>query len=142
VIEALLGFLRHRFELAVVFVVRDGMALGSAGFGTSLSDDAIGALVVPLNQPSVLRVAHDRIASYVGGTGESSMVQDRMFRLFGGVPTRLTVVPVAIKERVVNLVYAHGARAVSIEDAAGELGTLAMAAEEAFVRIILETKSS
>jgi hypothetical protein len=142
VIEALLGFLRHRFDVAVVFVVRDGLALGQVGFGNGQTSDAIGALVMPLTQPSVLRVAHERVATYVGGSGEASMVQDRMFRMFGGAPRQLVVVPVSIKDRVVNLLYAHGPRGVSIEDAAGELGTLAEAAEEAFVRIILETKSS
>lgn len=140
VIDALLGFLRHRFEVGVVFVIREGMALGQAGFGNDVSDDAIGALVVPLSQPSVLRIAHDKVASYVGSPAETSLVQDRMFRLFGAPPSRVAVVPVTINERVVNLLYAHEPRAIPIEDAAGELGTLAMSAEEAFVRIIKEAK--
>ena len=55
---------------------------------------------------------------------------------------QVVVVPVKIKERVVNLLYAHGARNATLEAAAIELGTLADAAEEAFVRIILDGKTS
>jgi hypothetical protein len=70
-------------------------------------------------------------------------VQDRFFKLFGGLPPqKVVVVPVAIKKRVVNLLYGHAPRHGSVEEAAIELGTLAAAAEEAFVRIILEAKNA
>ncbi len=141
VIEAVIGLLRYRFEVGIVFVVRDGMALGQVGFGAGLVDEAIDALLVPLNQPSVLRTAYDKVASYVGAPTQLSVVQDRLFRMFGGRPSRVAVVPVTVKGRVVNLIYAHGPRGIELGDGAGELATLAMAAEDAFVRIIRAAKS-
>lgn len=143
VVDALLAYLRHRFVFGVVFVCKDGLALGQVGFGNDVVEDAAASLVVPLSQPSVLRLAFDKVASFAGAPNAEtqSSIQDRFFKLFGGVPpAKVVVVPVTIKGRVINLLYGHGPRHGSVEEAAIELGTLAGAAEEAFVRIILETK--
>jgi hypothetical protein len=145
VVDAMLAFLRHTFRAGVVFSCKDGLALGQAGFGNDVVADTVTSLVVPLSQPSVLKAAHDRFASFAGppGSETASTVQDRFFKLFGGLPPqKVVVVPVIIKERVINLLYGHAPRQRSVEEAAIELGTLAAAAEEAFVRIILETKNA
>jgi hypothetical protein len=138
VVDALLAFLRYRFAAGVLFVCKDGLALGQAGFGNDVVGDAAPSLVVPLAQPSVLRLAHDEAASFVGApTAETaSTIQDRFFALFGAPPPKVIVVPVSIEGRVTNLLYAHGPRFASHEEAVIEVGTLAEAAEEAFVRII------
>jgi hypothetical protein len=142
VVDALLAFLRHEFTAGVVFVCKDGLALGQAGFGNDVVEDAVASLVVPLAQPSVLRVAFDKNAPFAGAPtpDTSSSIQDRFFKLFGAPPAKVVVVPVTIKGRVINLLYGHGPRGVSVEEAATELGALADAAEEAFARIILEAK--
>jgi hypothetical protein len=145
VVDAMVAYLRHTFRAGVVFSCKDGLALGQAGFGNDVVADTVTSLVVSLSQPSVLRVAHDRVASFAGppGSETASTVQDRFFKLFGGLPPqKVVVVPVAIKGRVVNLLYGHGPRHGSVEEAAIELGTLSDAAEEAFVRIILEAKNA
>lgn len=140
VVQALLAFLRHRFAAGVVFVCKDNLALAQVGFGDGLAPEVFASIVVPLSQPSVLRAVHDRGSGFVGAPQASGVVQDRFFKLFGGVPATVVVVPVVINKRVVNLLYGHGPRGASVEDAASELGTLAEAAEEAFVRIIRESK--
>jgi hypothetical protein len=140
VVDALIAFLRHRFHAAVVFSVKEGLALGQAGFGSDTIGDAVQSLAIPLAQPSVLRLAHDRKATFVGPPGEASVVQERFFKLFGSVPSRVVVVPIAINARILNLLYAHGPRLATPEEAAAELGTVAAAAEAAFVRIIRESK--
>jgi len=144
VIDALLGYLRHRFAAGVVFVCRDRLALGQAGFGSDVVAEAVASLVVPLGQPSVLRLAHDQAARFAGAPppATASPIQDRFFKLFGAPPAEVAVVPVTIKKRVVNLLYGHDPRRATIEEAANELGTLAAAAEAAFVKIILEAKGS
>jgi hypothetical protein len=142
VIDTLIAYLRHRFACGVVFVIKDAMALGLAGYAIDVAPDTFEALVVPLNQPSVLRSAHDKGASFVGAPPTGSVIQDRMFKVLGSVPDRCVVVPIKIKERVINLIYAHDPRRCTIEEAAIELGTVADAAEEAFVRIILEAKGA
>ncbi len=142
VMDTLIAYLRHRFACGLVFVIKDGMALGVDGFATSAIADAVEALVVPLNQPSVLRAAYDKAASFIGAPPTASVIQDRMFKVLGSTPDRVVVVPIKIKERVVNLIYGHDARRCTLEEAAVELGTVADAAEEAFVRIILEAKGA
>ncbi len=141
VVDTLVAYLRHRFAAGVLFVVKDGMALGVDGFAPGVAPETVQALVVPLNQPSVLRAAHDQGASFVGAPTLGSVIQDRMFKILGGAPDRCVVVPITIRDRIVNLVYAHDARRSTLEEAAVELGTVADAAEEAFVRIILESKT-
>jgi hypothetical protein len=143
VVDAILAFLHHRFGAGLVFVVKDGLALGQGGFADRLDDDTIAALVLPLSQPSVLRAAHDGQATLVGPPGEHvSHVQERFFRLFGSVPFEVVVVPVIARSRVVNLIYAHGPRGATMAAAAAELGTLSTAAGEALVRIVRESKES
>lgn len=141
VIESIVAFLRLRFDAGVIFSVKDGLALGQAGFGGDLDDDAITALTVPLSQKSVLRAAHERKAPFVGAPTETGVVQDRFFKLLGTTPVSVVVQPVVIKDRVINLIFAHGARSTEAR-AAEELRTLATAAEDAYVRIIREAKES
>lgn len=140
VIEALLAFLRHRFQAGVVFMVKDGLALAQAGFGVDVADGAITALALPLAQSPMLRTSHDRGAPYSGPPGESTPILERFFRVFGAAPERVCVAPIAIDGRVVHLVYAHGPRGATAEDAIVELATLATAAEEALVRILREAR--
>jgi hypothetical protein len=142
VVDALMAFLRHRFHAAVVFSVKDGLALGHAAFGSDTVIDAVDTLAIPLGPPSVLRNAHDRNSMVVGAPGEPSVVQDRFFKLFDGIPPTVVVVPISIDDRVINLVYAHGPRLATAEDSAAELGSVAEAAADAFVRIIRASKGS
>lgn len=142
VVDAVAAYLRHRFRCGAVFVVRDGLALGQAGFGSDAADDAIAAMTVPLAQPSVLQIAHDRAATYVGAPVTGSVVQDRLSRLFGAIPDEVVVVPVVVNARVVNLLYGHAPRLFAATEAAAELATLADAAAQALLRIILEAREA
>jgi hypothetical protein len=142
VVTALEKYLRHAFDAGVVFVLKDGLALGQAGFGPNVVDSAVEALALPLSSPSVLRLAQERAATFAGPPPNGSLVQERFFKLFGGEPPHVAVVPIVIRGRVINLLYAHGPRRGGIEDAAQELTTVAEAAAEAFVRIIREQKES
>lgn len=142
VVDAVVAFLRHRYTAGVVFAVKDGLALGHGGFGGDLDADSLTALVIPMSQPSVLRGAHDHRESYLGPpTSETSVVQDRFFKLIGKPPSAVAVLPVVINGRVVNIVYAHGPRDGDDAKAVAELQTVLKAVEEAFVRVIRETKA-
>jgi hypothetical protein len=142
VVAAIEKYLRYAFTTGVVFVLKDGLALGQAGFGPNVIDSAVEALALPLSSPSVLRIAQERAATFAGPPPEGSLVQERFFKLFGGEPPEVAVVPIVIRGRVINLLYAHGPRHRAIADAAQELMTVAEAAGDAFVRIIREQKES
>jgi hypothetical protein len=139
VLDALVAYLRHRFTVGVVFVVKGNLAIAQAGFGGDVPPEAFAAIMVPLYEPSVLRRAHDRGDLFVGAPTDTSLVQERFFKLFGPPPGLVVVAPVMIKGRPINLLYGHGPRHVTGDSAAAELRTVAAAAEEAFVRIILES---
>jgi hypothetical protein len=140
--DAAIAYLAGRWSGALVMVVRDGLALGHRGFGGALNPAAVEALVVPLNQPSVLRAAHDRRAPYIGPPTETSVVQDRFLRAAGWSAGREVVaIPIALRERVVCLVFAHGLLPGRSPDVAhAELRTLAAAMEAAFLRLIRQSK--
>jgi len=135
VIDALVAHLRHQFAAGAVFVIEDGLALGQAGFGSGVIADAVAALAVPLASPSILSLCHDRAASFVGAPPEGSVVQQRFFRLFGGTPAQVAVVPVTVDAVVIHLLYGHAPCLGSIEDAAMEVATAAEAAGDAYARL-------
>jgi hypothetical protein len=140
--DAAIAYLAGRWSGAVVLVVRDGLALGHRGFGGALTPASVEAIVVPLNQPSVLRTSHDRRAPYIGPPMETSVVQDRFLRAAGAAPgAEVAVMPVLLRERVVCLVFAHGLLAGHDTAAAhDELHELAQVMEAAFLRLIREHK--
>lgn len=140
--DAAVAYLAGRWSGAVVLVVRDGLALGHRGFGGALTPASVESLVVPLNQPSVLRTAHDRRAPYVGPPMETSVVQDRFLRAIGCAPGgEVVVMPVSLRERVVCMIVVHGL--VAGGDAAAahdELRALVRVMEESFLRLIRDHK--
>ena len=142
VADAAIAYLATRWAAAVVMVVRDGLALGHRGFGGALTPASVEAIVVPLNQPSVLRTAHDRKAPYVGPPTETSVVQDRFLRATGWTAGgEVVVYPVSLRDRVVCLVFARGLQTGhAAETAHAELRTLAQAMEASFLRLIRDSK--
>jgi hypothetical protein len=129
-----MAFLRHRFHAAVIFGVHDGVARGDVGFGGERVGDEVGGLAFPLGLASVLRTAHVGEAAFVGAP-EPGPIHDRLVALFGTVPSRVVVVPIATDGTIVSLVYAHGPRLATPEEAAGELGSVVAAVEDAYVRV-------
>jgi hypothetical protein len=145
VADALMGFVRGAFAAGVMLLVKDAMALGLRGFGGSFTSDTVESIVVPLSPPSLFKSAADTLTPFVGfaPVEREGTVQERFFKLFPPPigPRPLALVPVAVRGRVVCLVYAHGrADDTSFETAAAELIALARAAGEAYVRILRAAK--
>ncbi len=141
VAEAIVGFLRHRYGVGVVFRVDNGLALCQGGFGGDLDADSITALSLPLNQPSILRATYQDCESYLGPPTETSAIQDRFFKLVGTPGTACAVLPIVCNGAVVDIVYAHGPRGIDDASAVAELQTVVRAAEQAIARITLSAKA-
>lgn len=119
---------------------REKLALGQHGFGGSVTEGNVQSVVVPLDQPSVLRTAHDDRRPFVGDAMISSTVQDRFLRLFASIGSKtLSVAPVLVRSRPVALLFGIGPLGSLPETSAG-LATLAHAMGEAYLRIILASK--
>jgi hypothetical protein len=144
--DVLIDYVRGRFAAAVVFLLRDGNALGWRLHSTDPEriDEPIDELSLPLGGTSVLQAAHDSRQLYRGVSPSAGRPVERelwsVLRVTGE-PDDMVVVPVVVKERVVNLLYAHGG--VGMDD--GELRKLeelGRRAGTAYLRLIQATKSA
>ncbi len=139
--ELAIDYLRGHWKAALVMTVKGKSALGQHGFGGGITATNAEWIVVPLDQPSVLRTAHDDRRPFVGDAQVGSTVQDRFLRLFADVGSRtLVVAPVMVRERPVSLLFAIGPLG-KLPESAATVAVLAHAMGEAYLRIILAAKS-
>ncbi len=132
--------LRGHWRGALVLAVKGKLALGQHGFGGSLTPSTVEAVVVPLDQPSILRTAHDDRRPFAGEAPIGSTVQDRFLRLFAELGSRtVTVSPIMVRDRAVSLLFAIGPLG-PLPEASSTVAMLAHTMGEAFLRIILAGK--
>ena len=146
--EALVGYAVGRFGAAAVFLLRDANALGWRVY--SMSKDAastnIDQLGLPLGGASVLEACYDSGNPYRGGSPSAGRpIEQRLWQALGTTdqPDEMFVVPVKVRQRVVNLIYVHGMHGAALrDDYADELVELALHASDAYVRLIQLAKSN
>ncbi|MCE9577898.1 MAG: hypothetical protein K8W52_32500 [Deltaproteobacteria bacterium] len=138
--DAAIAFIAGRYATAAILIVKDGLALGHRGAGALAAP--IDTITVPLAQPSVLQVAHDRAAPFLGVPADAGAIQDRALRALGVRPgAELAIAPIVIGKRVVTLALGHTPwPGVAADRALGELVDLAAAMAEAYVRVIRDAK--
>ncbi len=106
-VDVLLAFLRSAFEAAIVFAVRNDVALAWKGFGPGLGA-APPHVGVPLTQPSVLVVPYEAQTPFVGAPPEGDLLQLRMRDVLRTAHAReVVVVPLVVDGHVAGLVYAQ-----------------------------------
>ncbi|MBI4509485.1 MAG: hypothetical protein HY698_07595 [Deltaproteobacteria bacterium] len=135
--DAIIGFGRGVFEIAALLVVREEVALGWRGFGPSVDLDRIETMLVPLSSPSMFREAIDMEDVFAGAAMPSALHAHLFKILRTSAPRQAVVLPVMIRERIVNLLYGQPIGGGTISDAQVEdLRKLARAAGDAYVRLI------
>lgn len=137
VADAIIAYAKGHFETAALLVVRDELALGWRGVGRDLDPERIETLLIPLGPASVFRTAVDAADLFVGPVPPSPLHQHLFKILRTRAPERAAVLPIRIRDRVVNLLYVHGG---AIDEPA--LRRLADAAGNAYVRLIALHKKS
>ena len=96
--------------------------------------------MIPLGQPSMFTTAHDERRALVGPPPPGGLAQSRFLKLFAPLlPAPVAVVPVAVRERVVNLLFAV-APVGAIGPSAAVLGEIAAAMGDAYERVIRDSK--
>lgn len=141
VADVLLGFARTLFDVGVVCMVRDDLAFGWKGFGPDLDDDRVETLLLPLDTPSIFRIAIETDDLFVGPTPPSA-IHGHLFKILRtSAPAQAVVAPVLIRDRVVNLVYGHRSGDKELPEAELEhLRRLADDAAQAYARLITQHK--
>jgi hypothetical protein len=134
---------RGRCEALVVFLVRDGNAIGWRGYVARPASPKmpVEELSLPLGGASSLQSAHDACQPFVGPpAGPAHPTETRLWAALGTAdPSYLIVVPLVVKERVVNLIYAH-AIADPWPELAAELTELASRAQATYLRLIRQAR--
>jgi Type II secretion system (T2SS), protein E, N-terminal domain len=154
-------YARGRFDALVVFLMRDGNAIGWRGYvapqpgpaGAAPASAApasvrppapIEELSLPLAGASSLQSVHDTGQPYIGPPPATAHpTETRLWTALGTTePAGLAVAPIQVKQRVVNLVYAHTLAAPMPPALAAELTELAARAEAAYLRLIRQARGS
>lgn len=134
---AILDYVALMMRRAAFFVMKKSILIGHDARGTDLDPSTVRKLVINVEAPSLFR---DVIASrlpYRGPLPETPA--NRAFaHALGGVSSEVLVMPIAVRDRVIAVLFADGA-AQPLPDAA--LHATVREAGLAYERLILESKT-
>lgn len=144
--EVFVEFAKGRCDALVAFLIRDGNALGWRAYlapqanGTPAAPKTpLEELSLPLGGASSMQAAHDTGQAYVGPPPETAHpVETRLWLALGTAPEprHIIVVPVLVKQRAVNLIYAHVMDGPVPQQFADELIELGARAQNSYLRLI------
>ncbi len=139
-------YARGRCDALVIFLIRDGNALGWRGHVAPPGGprSALEELSLPLGGASTLQSAHDAGRTYAGPPPATAHpTETRLWTVLGTTePADIVVVPILVKQRVVNLVYAHTLAGPAPPELASELTELAERAQNAYLRLIRQARGT
>jgi len=148
--DALIDYARGRCDALVVLLIRDGNAFGWRGYVAPSSTTKPGLteideLSLPLGGASSFQSAHDAGAPFVGAPPSTARpVEVKLWQALGVTPepVEVVVVPILVKQRAVNLVYAHTLGGPPPSQVVTELTELATHAQTAYLRLIRVARGS
>jgi len=136
VVGALLALGRCYFRRVVFFIVREPWVLGWDGAGEGMDRTRASALRVPLDLPSVFQAVTRNRAMFVGRPGPEEANQAFLEAIGKKVGTTAAVFPVALRGRVVNLVWGDSGSAGAARGDLGQLLAHMQKIPRAYLRII------
>lgn len=145
--DTFVAYATGRWDALVVFLIRDGNALGWRSWVAAPGDSKrpIEELSLPLGGASALQSAHDAGQPFVGPPPSSARPVEKQLWASLAVqpePIAVLVVPVLVKQRAVNLIYAHIAMALPPQQLVSELIDLAQRAQASYLRLIRQARGA
>jgi hypothetical protein len=145
--DTFVDYARGRCDVLVVFLVRDGNALGWRGYiaAPNQPQKAVEEISLPLGGASALQSAHDAGQTYVGQPpSPAKPIEATLWAALGCdvKPVEVLVVPIMVKQRAVNLIYAHTLGGTPPQALITELQDLAGRAQTSYMRLIRQTRGS
>jgi hypothetical protein len=139
VARAALALARLHCEAAALLVVHRGMVMGLRGDGAELAS-RIEAVLVPLDAESVFASVAARNEPYRGAPPAGAL-DTRVLRALGrGSVRELALLPIALRGRVINLLYVDAGALPLAETALGAITALSACVGRAYERLILSRK--
>lgn len=137
VADALVEYLAKICQRAAFFVVRKGMLCGWIGRGLFIKNALLREATLPLDRSSTFRdIIRTRLPFRGPVTDPAS--RDLLVEALGWAPTDMLAVPIAVRDKVVGVLYGDE-RQVPLPDE--HLGAIARAAEAALQRAVAAKKS-
>jgi hypothetical protein len=136
-----LGIARYHADVAALFVVNKGLIAGLRGSGGGLEDRTEG-IMIPVDAGSLMAapIGSGRLVRSATPLGPVDM---RVLRAMGREHVHhVAVLPIAIGDRVVNLLYVDNGRAPLAETSLGALRVLCLGVGRVYERLIVERKQS
>ncbi len=136
VVAAMLSGCLSFFKRVLFFIVREPWLLGWSAAGEGVDALAVSRLRIPLDRPSVFQtVARDKTL-FLGRLGADDQSQ-AFLKTMGKKPTSSAALfTIAVKGRVVNLVYGDAGPSANVRGSLGELMVLVQKVPRAYLRII------
>jgi hypothetical protein len=143
--DTLVDYAKGRCDALVVFLIREGNALGWRGYVAPPAEPprAIEELSLPLGGASALQSAHDAGQPFVGSAPSTARpVETQLWSALGvhPEPPTVVVVPILVKQRAVNLIYAHQLVGPTPQQLVTELTDLASRAQTSYLRLIRQAR--
>ncbi len=134
-----MAFVSLRWASSLLFMIKEGAALGHRGHGPNLSAAAVAAVVVPLNMPSIIAVAHEarklvRELPIGGGA-----IQARLANMLG-LPEAPIAAPIIVGTKVAAILVVGDPQGDPIGTDRAELDKLCIALGAAYGRVIQDVK--
>jgi len=136
-------FMAGYFGCGMVLGVREGLAQVWCGFAPGIPSAAMETIAFPIAMPSCFRASHDSRTSFRGPPpADGHKLQRQIWKyLHCTEPAEILVAPITVKNRVLNLVYAHADDLGRLPDGpVTDLLALCAAASSAYVRMIQRLK--
>jgi hypothetical protein len=145
--DTLAAYGQGRCDALVVFLIRDGNALGWRSWVAPPGGlkKPIEELSLPLGGASSLQSAHDAGQPFAGAPPSAARPVEKQLWAVLGIPSEpfaVLVVPVLVKQRAVNLIYAHLTASPPPAQLVSELGDLAARAQASYLRLIRQARGS
>jgi len=136
VVETLIGACLRFFRRVIFFIVREPWVLGWSGAGEGVDPALCASLRIPLDRPSVFQTVTQSKTTFLGRFGPDEESQ-AFLRAMGKRPsTTAALFPIAVKSRVVNLVYGDNGPGANAKPDIGALMVLVQKVPRAYLRII------
>jgi hypothetical protein len=134
-----LALARHYVRYAALFVVHRGMAMGLAADGDG-AVPGIGGVLIPIDVESVIARAATAAEVFQGGPPAQG-IDTRVLRALGrGAVREIAVLPVPVRARIVNVLYADDGDRPLARTTVAALRAAADCLSAAYERLILERK--
>jgi len=141
--DALMAYAAGLFDVAVLFIVRDNFGFGWKSLGDDIDPSRVECALIPLDAASIFQQAVSGGEGRFHGPPTPSAVLTHWYKILRvGEPSHATIATVAIRKRVVNLIYGHRTgRAPLTDDELSELATVTAAAASGYARLIAGAKT-